>query len=854
MTLTSDDFAAFMREAHGYPPFAWQQRLVDAVVEHGRWPGTLDVPTGLGKTSALDVAVFTLAMSLSGAVRVRLPRRVFMVIDRRVVVDQSFAHANAIGRALREAEAGSVTARVAEALTPPRIVRHDGDQDDGTPLVVGRMRGGTTWAWRWLERPDQPAIIVGTIDQLGSRLLFDGYGVGEFIRPIDAALSGADSLVLIDEAHLAQPFLTTLEDAFSIGAASEPLPIGESRVVVMSATSSSAPEPRFTIDEETERRNEFAARRLDAPKSLVTAKVKATKACRVIDTAGGLAIAARQLGEMHDVVGVIANTIAVARAAFEELRSAGPVERAVLLTGLQRAVDRQLLWDRWQKRIEAGRAPQDGPLFVVATQTIEVGADLDFSGLVTESASIDAIVQRLGRLNRRGDWNASTAVVVHPSIVDDDDPIYGPARAETWAWLSSLTVPHAVAKRGNALELTGALDVSPAAIARLLEDHSDRVGSMRMQVPRTPVLFPSILDRWVRTSPRPLDAPPTGPFLHGIDRDLPSVSVLWRHARRVDADHRQVRDDLAASVEVLPPSPDEVVEVPVWSVDAWLRHRAEAGDVGDIATVARQPEPQSEPTGELPLIAIGVDGRPRGLSLPIRPGTTVVAPTWFGGLDEYGWDPTSREPVVDVADLAEHRIETRSGRRRRQALRLDPATLIPLLGAAATDELHTRLLAAKDAVEGGDKPSDIARELLDEVAAHLSGAEGQGGYSGPLTDVVSALRADANAGVVAFPVMADAHAPVFLVHARGATERWSNDQGHSSTSMSGHAVALDVHQRAVARASRRVRSLAELAGRRSVGCGDRGCSPRRGEARSEVPTDAQRWGSGADDAAPPSRA
>lgn len=810
MTLAPDDFSAFMSEVHGYPPFAWQQRLVEHVAERGRWPGTLDIPTGLGKTSALDVAVFTLAMSESGASQAPLPRRVFMVIDRRVVVDQSFSHAETIGRALRHAEVDSVTARVAKALTPPPIVRHDGDQDARIPLVVGRMRGGATWAWRWLERPDQPAIVVGTIDQLGSRLLFDGYGVGEFIRPIDAALTGADSLVLIDEAHLAEPFLTTLADALAMAKAREPLPIGETRVVVMSATSSSAPEPRFAIDEKVERRNDFAARRLDAPKSLVTAQARVAKKRRAVETAQALAVAARQLGETHDVVGVIANTIAVARAAFEELRGPGPVdgERAVLITGRQRAVDRQLLWDRWRERIEAGRSPQDGPLFVVATQTIEVGADLDFSGLVSESASIDALVQRLGRLNRRGDWETSTAVVVHPSVVDDDDPIYGPARAETWSWLSSLTSPNAVIKRGSAVDLTGAIDVSPAAIAVLLDEHRDRVLSMRMQVPRTPVLFPATLDRWVRTSPRGLDASPTGPFLHGIDRDLPSVSVLWRHARRDDVDHRQVRDDLSASVEALPPSPDEVVEVPVWSIDSWLHDHAEAGDVGDIDTVARQPEARHEPFGELPLIVIGVDGQSHALSLPIRSGTTIVAPTWFGGLDLYGWHPGSREPVVDVADLAEHRVETGGGRRRRQVLRLDPATLAPLMGAVVEAELTPIFKAAKEAVEAGDKPGDIVEQLLDDLGVYLDRAESQSRYIGLLAAVMSAIRGDRKAGVVAFPLITDVHAPMFLAHRSGAIERWSNDQGHASTSMSGQPVTLDAHQRAVAeRADAFARSL-----------------------------------------------
>ena len=58
--LGPDHFPAFFAAVHGQPPFPWQTRLARQVVETGRWPSLLDLPTGTGKTAAIDVAVFHL--------------------------------------------------------------------------------------------------------------------------------------------------------------------------------------------------------------------------------------------------------------------------------------------------------------------------------------------------------------------------------------------------------------------------------------------------------------------------------------------------------------------------------------------------------------------------------------------------------------------------------------------------------------------------------------------------------------------------------------------------------------------------------------------------------------------------
>ncbi len=166
--LSSQDFATFFTALHGYEPFPWQSRLAAEVAVIG-WPNQIAAPTGCGKTSSLDIAVFELARQATGAARRTAPLRIFNIIDRRIVVDSTFQHARMIAQKLQAAKEG-ILRSVADAL------RSISGED--VPLVVAQLRGGTWQDDSWISSPIQPALIVSTVDQVGSRLLFRGYGVG----------------------------------------------------------------------------------------------------------------------------------------------------------------------------------------------------------------------------------------------------------------------------------------------------------------------------------------------------------------------------------------------------------------------------------------------------------------------------------------------------------------------------------------------------------------------------------------------------------------------------------------------------------------------------------------------------
>ncbi|AYH45780.1 type I-U CRISPR-associated helicase/endonuclease Cas3 [Azoarcus sp. DN11] len=341
------NFREFVHAIHGRDPFPWQERAAEALCT-GTAIDAICVPTGTGKTSMLDAAIFAMAHG-------RDWRRIVYTVDRRLVVDSVSAHAQRIADALAGNDSPAVRA-VAAVI--------------GNRLRVVRLRGGVPLDDEWALHPEEPAILVSTVDQAGSRLLFRGYGVSPKQAPIHAALVGHRALHLVDEAHLSRAYVQTLRSCREHGAAIS--------LIEMTATPSISTDAVLTLDE-ADRANPLLAQRLSA-----------VKRARLIDTTGkklaatltAQAIALRAGGAA--IVGVVVNTVARARDVYTALAKEGD---AVLLTGRVRPYERDRLVETLLPRICAGRAESAAtPLYVVATQTIEVGADLDFDGLVTECA------------------------------------------------------------------------------------------------------------------------------------------------------------------------------------------------------------------------------------------------------------------------------------------------------------------------------------------------------------------------------------------------------------------------------------------------------------------------------------
>lgn len=411
----------------------------------------------------------------------------------------------------------------------------------------------------------------------------------------------------------------------------------------------------------------------------------ASDARGVVDAMADRASAAIDQGAR--AVLVVCNTVARARQVHAVLHKAAmrgtdPLGADVmLLIGRSRPADRDVLVAELQSRFGPGAAGSERSATVlVATQTIEVGANFDADALVSESAPWDSLVQRLGRLNRFGDHPAACqAIVVHDGT---DDPVYGQPRSETWAFLSSL-----VERSGNGL------DVSPLACRRLSETVPPEVVAQR---PTAPILLTPTLDAWVRTGPVPVPDPPIAPYLHGLGRQPATVAVAWRDGLLDDdptgEDAERPDAVVHADLTAVPVLPAEVVEVPIHAVRSWMRGDP-APPISDLDSVDIVVNPKGRRLRDPFRLAAWRAG-PAGASSGgsegaspkagwrwveadrIRPGDVLVAPTERGGLDEYGWAPDSQQTVIDVADATRFAATPLAERRGR--LRLDARTGVRL--------------------------------------------------------------------------------------------------------------------------------------------------------------------------------
>jgi len=648
-------FPNYFRALWGADPFPWQTRLATQVVE-GSWPEWITLPTGTGKTSVIDIAVHALACQASRPPTVRhAPVRIVFAVNRRIVVDEAFERAKSIAEKLKAALADSSSPLhpIASALQTLA------DDPFAPPLEAFPLRGGTFTDRSWARSVFQPIILSTTLDQLGSRLLFRGYGVTDYARPVHAALLANDSLLILDEAHTATAFSQTLSGIARLrGQAGEGLSLPFQTVQLTATPPSEAPEP-FCLSSEDEAHPVISSR-LRASKPFERVPVADAKGkARHKKLAEAMAEKARAyLSEGHRRILVVVNRVATAEALLEELRprrkGASAECRVELLTGRLRPLDREALVrslaevHQLKSREPAADVP---PLILVATQCIEVGADFDFDALLSELAPLDNLRQRFGRLNRYGRDRISPAAVFGPEesiSVDSDDPIYGTALPEVWSWLGTLANP----------------DLGLSALGPQLPE-GDELAALLAPTADAPILLTPHLDLLCQTSPEPHVSPDPALYIHGPRQEFPEVGVLLRD------DLDDFSDPLAA-LRVARPLATESAALPLHLVRQWLASpKLAPEDSGDAPAQVTN----SRTAGSCSPVPVWRQGDAVSLSDPaeLRPGDKVIVPPdrresisiLFPG------QPSPSDQYEEAHLLARDRLSIRFGRRQRDQLAAD---------------------------------------------------------------------------------------------------------------------------------------------------------------------------------------
>jgi CRISPR-associated endonuclease/helicase Cas3 len=667
MSLTPKNFKEFFETLYGKNPFPWQCRLVEELHDE-KWPDCIDLPTASGKTSVIDVLVYTLATQAIRPVQDRTTgRRIFFTVNRRVIVDEAYQRSIDLAYALKVAQNGIVK-EVADAL---RTI--GGDLD--LPLDVAVLRGGVYCDAMWIRNLVQPTIVCTTADQFGSRLLFRGYGVSPGMQPIHAAACACDSVVLLDEAHVTKGLAQTLRlvqkyQGFQPGL----------RFVELTATPSQPPKTPFKLNDK-DLEHPILSDRLTASKP-ATLRCVANKSL-ASEIAKNAIVA---VNEERKAIGIIVNRIQTARDVFD-LLSKTHSKSVHLVIGRMRPLDR----DDMQKELRGVVGPERPevlrePVFIVATQCLEVGADYDFDALITECASIDALRQRFGRLNRKGrSLSVYGSVITTEGALKTDDPVYGPALKETWSWL---TESDRTEFDFGVLAFTKYWDL-------LDQDRKDKLVNT---APNAAVLLPVHLDALCQTNPSPLPTPDVSLFIHGPNRDNAEVNVCWR------ADLGDNPSHWPSIIGMVPPSVLECMTVPLRSLRRWMRFEDQPVDADvavDVEEIARDAARKRRPV----ICWRGVDDAivTDNPSL-IFPGDTVVIPAPDESSLVLGHIPKKNEEIA--YDLAE---EAAAKSRLQRIVRIHPAVHSELFSR------FTGYFAANDSIS---KPE--IREMLGGLAEGMT--------------------------------------------------------------------------------------------------------------------------------------
>ena len=601
-------FEDFHISVHGYQPYEWQKDLAAQVGETKVFPDQICVPTGMGKTSTLDVAVWALAKDVhdNGVEGRTFPQRIFMTVDRRLVVDGAHQYALVIKDAI---DNNAELVIVKDSLSMLLV-----DEIDSPVIRVTSMHGGKKFSRDWLT-PVGCQIITSTVAQFGSRLLFRGIGVSNGSLPINAGIVGMDSIVLMDEPHLTPVASLVTRECSEIQGDRKGMP-PKLQSVLLGATippevqdrsvqmNVFAPDLSLETSEEAQRR--LSPRR---PVQIVetedkTDKVMLNLAFDVIND-----LSTKPVEDRGDGVLISCNTIKKAQSIALSLQKKYKSSewRVQLITSTIRPYTRE------------AEHYFDGNTITVATQTIEVGVDINCCALITEMAGLSALIQRVGRLNRNGKISDAQGFIVGKVKYDEifKEKIFAPDAAEILIYDKD-ALDEAWRALHNCADDLGVIRKMPD-----ISEYPDAWPPMARTVPLKPYMKAMTM-----TQPR-VDFP-WDFFLYGDkDHERREVEVAWR-------EELEVLDDVTVM------NPEKIV-VPLSDVRDFVKSCQKGND-------------------DVPVYHF-INGEWKKVEkyYHIKPDSVVVLHSSLGGYsDSEGWIGVNTKKTVRVEDIS-HKVACYSG-------------------------------------------------------------------------------------------------------------------------------------------------------------------------------------------------
>ena len=472
----------------------------------------------------VDIHLFANALAAVGAAP-RVPRRLCVTVGRRALVDSQATRADKILGDLKDAladESGEpgILRRVAEAL---QSFQTRNDDQRSAPFEVGHIRGELSNRNLPVTDISACAIIAATPDMYGSRALFRGYGSTKAARPRETALLTMDTVMVLDEAHMNRQLLHTTQRIAELQKREVNLGVPTLQVVETTATPSTGDSESTTLGVDIEAldspNDKELHRRVYSHKELVLRPIdkwdgKPGNAATVKAAVDAIKdfLAHREVGKGSEVahtVGCIVNHVRTAISIKEELAKDLAEDEVQLLVGRMRPYD--------LKKLHPDLFTTEGDKsvkVVVATQTLEVGIDVDFADLVTELAPASSLAQRFGRVNRLGHRDDSKVVVIEPasgdSVKKDAPPYRAVDLSNAYAWLEAL----------NGAENPS---VNPAAMVKNppVQSSPERLLYQRPE-------WPDLLE-FSRTDENPYDEPDLDLWLHdSLDAETAMGGVIVR--------------------------------------------------------------------------------------------------------------------------------------------------------------------------------------------------------------------------------------------------------------------------------------------------------------------------------------